>query len=640
MKIGYFLLSIIFCSNLLAALSSISGSGVPSGGTTNQVLKKLSNADGDADWLNEVTGVPSFPLNATTGVLADPPSYGFSGGDNDTGIYSTGDGNVSIQANGTLKASFDQNTVNLYSVSGVTVNTNLDITGDITANNYPPTGTIDSLAHFNGSGVLSSLPNYYINSFGFIGENITYQPNAGTGGFNLSEKYFTLDPLANTPNESQNFLNLNFSIDPNSTGFDLGTSGQLGSIINLGFSHQGTSDIGQLIYLNMNSDIGNGTDPFSVNGISYVNGIMNIDDNVTITNQIQGYGFQPNMAENSVMNNQIVGFYDFANIQTAVAGYTNYSIGTYVEEIKNNTNYNAFNINPTVDTFTGNAQATLLAVSGNYGTFGTGTFNGMLMNPTVTSVDNAYGIWVSMDNVTSANKKAAYFDGDVEITGALAFGGALSTGSLNSFGVLNPVTDGGGNPSSVNSVIAQINIPASATTANADTIGINTAMLLTVGASSAVTLGPLGLFTSLALPTVIETHTSSVLPAVQGGVFALNFSGTSTGGTVNEAAAGRFVMIPNGITTIDESIGVKIDNPFGNPGTVNYGVKQLGAEKNFFDGNLETALGVQLSTSATQPTCAVGNRGLIWNIEGGTGVADVAQICQKDSSNAYVWNNI
>jgi hypothetical protein len=30
-----------------------SGGGVPDGGTTGQVLKKLSNADGDADWQNE-----------------------------------------------------------------------------------------------------------------------------------------------------------------------------------------------------------------------------------------------------------------------------------------------------------------------------------------------------------------------------------------------------------------------------------------------------------------------------------------------------------------------------------------------------------------------------------------------------------
>jgi len=33
------------------------GTGIPPGGTTNQVLMKLSNADGDADWQDENNNV-------------------------------------------------------------------------------------------------------------------------------------------------------------------------------------------------------------------------------------------------------------------------------------------------------------------------------------------------------------------------------------------------------------------------------------------------------------------------------------------------------------------------------------------------------------------------------------------------------
>jgi len=47
--------------------------------------------------------------------------------------------------------------------------------------------------------------------------------------------------------------------------------------------------------------------------------------------------------------------------------------------------------------------------------------------------------------------------------------------------------------------------------------------------------------------------------------------------------------------------------------------------------------GVQVETSGSQPTCDLSNRGLMWNIEGGTGVADIFQVCQKDASDNYVW---
>jgi hypothetical protein len=43
------------------------------------------------------------------------------------------------------------------------------------------------------------------------------------------------------------------------------------------------------------------------------------------------------------------------------------------------------------------------------------------------------------------------------------------------------------------------------------------------------------------------------------------------------------------------------------------------------------------SAVGSQPTCAVGIRGQIWNVDGGAGVADIFQVCEKDSSDAYVW---
>jgi hypothetical protein len=54
-------------------------------------------------------------------------------------------------------------------------------------------------------------------------------------------------------------------------------------------------------------------------------------------------------------------------------------------------------------------------------------------------------------------------------------------------------------------------------------------------------------------------------------------------------------------------------------------------------GSANVSGGVQLSTSGAQPTCDSSHRGLMWNIEGGVGVADIFQVCQKNAGDLYVW---
>lgn len=550
---------------------------------TSDLDKPISNATQTA--LNSKVG--PFPLKAPTGLLANPPSYGFAGGDDDTGIYSTGDGNVSIQANGFLKASFDQNTINFYAVSGVSVSNDLTVGGNFSAANFPPTGPNNTIAYYNGTGDLDDLPNYSVNTFGAVWSNLTYEPNGGTGGYNIHETYFTLDPLANTPNESQNLYNLNYNIDPNSTGFTLGTAGNLGSILNMGFNHQGTSNIGQAQYIFMNSDIGNGTDPFTMNGFSMVTGFINIDDNVTVSNAIQGYGFQPNMAENSIMNSNIKAFYDNANIQTAVAGYTVIDINSTVEEIKNNNNFTGINLNASVDAFTGNASFTGIGLGGNYGTFSTGVWQGILVNPTVTSVVNATGLFVDMQNITaSGTKQAAYFNGDVQITGSLTFGGALSIGQLNAFYSSNTV-NGGGNPTTIHGLVTSVTAQAASTITNADMIGVNTAMLINLAAGSTTTSGPFQLgLAALALPCVVETHSGATLDFMNCAGYALSLSGSSTGGTIDTVHLCRTTAIPNGITTINNLKAFKFDLLFGGVATNTWGVYIEPDVNNYMQGNL------------------------------------------------------
>lgn len=55
------------------------------------------------------------------------------------------------------------------------------------------------------------------------------------------------------------------------------------------------------------------------------------------------------------------------------------------------------------------------------------------------------------------------------------------------------------------------------------------------------------------------------------------------------------------------------------------------------DGLAKFKMGAMLDTSASQPTCDVAHRGLMWNIQGAAGVADILQICQKSALDTYLW---
>lgn len=431
------------------------------------------------------------------------------------------------------------------------------------------------------------------------------EPDGNTGGFSYFNLNEQVRPLQDSANESWNFFQHTVNIDPDSSGFDLGTAGTFGNLFNIGFNHDGTSDIGNASYFNTYSELGNGTDPISVKGLQYWLGFGSISANVTITDSIQGFGMQMNVDSAAVMNGYFSGFYDSMNFDCSVGGYSSFQANPQLSEVKNNNNVSGFNANPTIDLFTGNAGYTGFSMAGQFNMSGStsGGVQGITINPTISNFAAGHyynGIYSSTQGITGAgtNKYAGYFDGDVNITGNLTFGGALSIGQLSAFGTLDPVVDGGGNPSSIHNLITQVNIPASATTANADTIGVNTAMLLTVGANSAVTLGALGLFAALGLPAVVETHTGSVLPALQGALFALSLSGTSTGGTINQVSAGAFLAIPNGITTVDRFYGVHSYQPFGTVGTDNWGIYQEDSEKNYMEGSLI------VGTSDTPDACA------------------------------------
>ncbi len=55
---------------------------------------------------------------------------------------------------------------------------------------------------------------------------------------------------------------------------------------------------------------------------------------------------------------------------------------------------------------------------------------------------------------------------------------------------------------------------------------------------------------------------------------------------------------------------------------------------------LNTTTGVRTNTTAGQPSCTSGIRGLEWVIQGGAGVADERQVCDKSAADAYAWASI
>jgi len=179
---------------------------------------------------------------------------------------------------------------------------------------------------------------------------------------------------------------------------------------------------------------------------------------------------------------------------------------------------------------------------------------------------------------------AAWLDGDVDITGSLTFGGALSIGKLSAF-ASQAIVDGGGTPASIHGLVSNPTVAASATIANGDTLGINTAMLLTIGDNATVTTSLVGV-AALALPAVVTMGAGSTIDQLSGATFALSMDGAAGGGTIANLDLCRSIAIPNGITAVTRMSGYKFDLPFGDPGTTTWGFYESPGVNNYFAGNL------------------------------------------------------
>lgn len=354
----------------------------------------------------------TFPLNA--GILGSNTSPVYQMVDNDSGMYSEGDGNVSFSANGFQRLSINQNSSQFIG--------DLDITGNLTAANYPPTGNNNTFAGFDSSGDLFSVPGFNIDTTsGGMNEILTEVPNGNVSGYSVNISETNFDPAQNSPDENWLILNRYINLDVNSSGFTQGTNGNAITLLNQNISHQGTGDVGGLTFINNSLNLGNGTDPINIKGFSYAYGFGAVNANVNINGPIQGYGFQPSLNAASTIDSSVYlnAFYDYANLPVAVPSYNSFIAGPTISSIANNSNYTGYSNNPTITTLTGNAGYTGLGIFPNITTVNSGGVNGISINPTIgtivsggfngininpnISLNNNYvvGLDINMNNVTN-----------------------------------------------------------------------------------------------------------------------------------------------------------------------------------------------------------------------------------------------
>lgn len=498
-----------------------------------------------------------------TYIFLPPPST--SGGGAGVSEFNGRDGSVVSQA-GDYSASLISNTP-----SGPVTAT--DVQGAINEVAGLTLGNSDTFAGYDSTGKLSTVPGYSLNNLGGAQVSITVEPDNEGGGASVTVTSVNLEPLQNSPDNGYTAINNILNVDNANSGFTLATNSNL-NLVNNTIRHAGTGTSGPLAATTNYMEIGNGTDAVTVEGFAYSHGFGDIRNNATISGPVQGYGFQPNFAAGSALTSYANAFFDFANMP-AMDTYTSFAASPNIVQINNNSNYTGLTLGPNITTLQGNASVTGIGVYGTYTTFGaTSAFKGFEVQPNIPSGGTNYivGARIDMSNVTGSNVKAMEVTGDVSISGALSFTGALSIGQLQAFYQQNPV-DGGGNPLNMHGLTTGMTALNGVTVANADAIGVNTAMLIELQEDSVTTSGAFGLgFAALALPCVVRTEANSSLDFMNCAVYALNLDGSSTGGTIDVVNLCRTEAIPNGITTINEMRAFHFNQSFGQVGTDVWGV--------------------------------------------------------------------
>lgn len=299
-----------------------------------------------------------------------------------------------------------------------------------------PTGTPNTVSGFDNAGNLSSINSLTIDTTtGGLGENLTISPNGLVGYFNVDSNSYSFTPLQNSPDESWGVFGVNVNLDVLSSGFSQGTNGNAVQIYANNIVHHGTGNVGNLNFISNNFDIGNGTDPITVNGLHYNYGFGNINANVTLDGSVQGYGFQPNVNASAIIsgNAYFNAFFDGANIGVPVNGYESFSANPVLAGLSDSTSYQAFSSNAAITEFFGGAGFTAFSVYGSPAIFNTGYFQGLNIANTISDLNTANYSGFNL-SPTITDSGLGSFTG-VNINPNIVGGGANFTGiNVNPYG--------------------------------------------------------------------------------------------------------------------------------------------------------------------------------------------------------------
>lgn len=333
------------------------------------------------------------------------------------------------------------------------------------------------------------------------------------------------------------------------------------------------------------------------------------------------------------------GFQDNSDIDSAISAYTAVSLNpqgsgdhTNVNMVSaspslsgNQTNVNGFSFTGTV----GNNVTTFSGANINPTATGTVTnWTGATIAGTATVTNSPYGLSVNMSNLTTSSRKFG-----LGITSGLI----QQTGSFTTTSSFPAVVDSG------NLLNPTFSIASGSPISDTDVVANNFAVtkLIEDDYTSSVAFG-LGIVdigfvgqTSVLSGVTVEKMSQ----AVAGGVAPAS----STGGTITDLYGFRSAGLLNGGGTVvaTNQYGFYVDSGFDPFATNSWGIYVADASAgNYFAGEANADGGFRLSTGGAQPTCNSGNRGKLWNIQGGAGVADNYEICQKDASDVYAWTPV
>lgn len=173
-----------------------------------------------------------------------------------------------------------------------------------------------------------------------------------------------------------------------------------------------------------------------------------------------------------------------------------------------------------------------------------------------------------------------------------------------------------------------------------DVIANSFASLLYAGDDLAI--GPSGIgWSAIGYVGQVAVATGKTVDEVNMAVAGASLPVESTGGEIStfNLYRGIGVFSAGGTATIPNMNLLKGDSNMCSGATVScHGVNILDPlADNYFAGEANADKGFRLTTAGTQPTCDADHRGLLWNVEGGAGVADILQVCQKNAADAYIW---